>query len=499
MTDNTHRRVAIWCAVSSKPQAAEDKVSLDDQERQGREYAAQVGGTVVKIYKVPGHSRDFTFWDEAAAAMPAYRALREDAESGNFDDLWVLDPDRLGRDAALATQVASLIKKNGQRMWVEDGRYYVGKETGAGGYLFAFQSRRGEEMQDKRKDRHAMGMRARIERGLPACHWPHGYRAVRDDKGRTVGGEFVPGEIEAVEMATRLYLDGSGYDAIAQRLNASPYRPRRARRWATSSVRGIIGNDFYAGFVTFGDVRNLEPSDCYPATWDEATYAEITRARARRHRGGNPPASPVSSVVYCRRCRVPMTSTRIFWRDGTMYRIFRCTTHLRKHLTGYGCHPNRVYEDVILTNLQEVLDGYNVHPEVVRTLAEEGSAGKPSRAYLVEEIERAETWIAEIHAKQDRITAAVGDSVIDAASAQRVTRQLADELAEAEQVVERVTARLAVLPDAETLARHLDAVTALPGLRDVPLEVVRQGLLRAGFRVWCEYGQLVEIEWGVFE
>ena len=496
MTTTNHRRVAIWAAVSSKPQAAEDKVSLDDQERKGREYAERIGGTVVRVYKVPGHSRDFTFWDEAAAAMPAYRQLREDAETGNFDDLWVLDPDRLGRDSALATQVASLIKKNGQRLWVEDGQYYVSKEAGAGGYMFAFQSRRGEEMQDKRTSRHAMGMRARIERGLPACHWPHGYCAVRDDKGKTIGGEFVPGEIEAVEMVTRLYLDGTGYDAIAQRLNASPYRPRKARRWATSSVRGIIGNDFYAGYVTFGDFRNSEPSDCYPPAWDEATYAEIVRARSRRHQGGNPPASPVSSVVYCKRCEHPMTSTRIIWHTGAPYRIFRCTTHLRKHLSGRGCHPNRIYEDDVLAALQGYLEYLAATPGTARAIAER--EGRPSRTGLEVEVAEAEKWIAEIERKQDRISNAVGAGALDNASAARVTRQLDDEMADAKAARDGAVARLAALPDAAELQRSLGQVLVLRDLREVPLELVRQRLLQAGFRVWCEEGRIVEIERGVF-
>ena len=39
MTDRP-LRVAIWTAVSSKPQAADDKTSLAEQERRGREFAA---------------------------------------------------------------------------------------------------------------------------------------------------------------------------------------------------------------------------------------------------------------------------------------------------------------------------------------------------------------------------------------------------------------------------------------------------------------------------
>ena len=36
-------RIAIWCAVSSKPQAADDKTSLQDQEAAGRKFAAALG------------------------------------------------------------------------------------------------------------------------------------------------------------------------------------------------------------------------------------------------------------------------------------------------------------------------------------------------------------------------------------------------------------------------------------------------------------------------
>lgn len=104
-------RVAIWAAVSSKPQAADDKTSLQDQEDLGRQYAEKIGGEVVRIYKVPGHTRDIVFWHEAEAEMEAYRELRQDIEAGNFDTLWVLDLDRLGRDPALSNQVVSLVEK----------------------------------------------------------------------------------------------------------------------------------------------------------------------------------------------------------------------------------------------------------------------------------------------------------------------------------------------------------------------------------------------------
>lgn len=81
-------RIAIWAAVSSKEQA-------------GREYAAQVGGEVVRVYQVPGHSRSYIKFDDATSDMEAYHQLEADCEAGTFDVLWCRNRDRLGRTEAL--------------------------------------------------------------------------------------------------------------------------------------------------------------------------------------------------------------------------------------------------------------------------------------------------------------------------------------------------------------------------------------------------------------
>jgi hypothetical protein len=60
MSNTPPLRVAIWAAVSSKPQASEDKTSLQDQEAAGREFAAALGAQAVAVYQVahtPGWCR----------------------------------------------------------------------------------------------------------------------------------------------------------------------------------------------------------------------------------------------------------------------------------------------------------------------------------------------------------------------------------------------------------------------------------------------------------
>ena len=81
-------RVGVWAAVSSRPQADESKESLPSQQAQGREFAAEKGGEVVRVYEVPGHTRDLIFYADAAEQMPAYAELRRDVEAGRLDVLW---------------------------------------------------------------------------------------------------------------------------------------------------------------------------------------------------------------------------------------------------------------------------------------------------------------------------------------------------------------------------------------------------------------------------
>ena len=106
-------RVAVWAAVSTKEQAEDDKDSLPTQVAEGRAWAKGMGGQVVATYWVPGHSRQYGFYDDAARDMPAYRLLREDAEGGKFDVLWCRERSRLGRTRALIAQVEYIVEEEG--------------------------------------------------------------------------------------------------------------------------------------------------------------------------------------------------------------------------------------------------------------------------------------------------------------------------------------------------------------------------------------------------
>jgi site-specific DNA recombinase len=481
-------RIAIWCAVSSKPQAAEDKESLRDQERTGRDYAAKVGGRVVAVYRVPGHSRDIVFWSDAERSMEAYRRLREDAEGDGFDTLWALDADRLGRDPALSRQVVSLIVKSGKSLWVELGGYLIDDDATAAEYLFGIQSVRAREDQKRREYHHHFGMKARVEHGLPATNWPHGYQGVRDDRGRTVAGDFVPSEIGAVKLATELFLAGEGYRSIAVALNNSPWRPRSGGRWAYQTVHKIVHNDVYAGYVRCGEYHSAEPSDKFPALWDADMYRAIQRERVRRRRGGSPPASRASGVVFCRRCGRAMGSALV--KTKVPYRIFRCTTYGYEEYTGRVCHSNVIRESVVLEALEQAIAAVLQQPGGIDEVLDRATQ---ERGPLEQAIADARAWIARAEREQDKLTRLAMSGALDEASVRRVSRELEQEHDTAQAALKDARAALTLAPDREEMRVRLEAVTGHM-LQRLSIEKARALLQRAGVVVWVEERQVVGVD-----
>jgi len=385
-------RVGIWCAVSGRAQAADDKDSLPDQERRGRAWAEQVGAEVVGVYVVPGHSRDYVFWQEAEEAMPAYAEARQAIEGHRLDVLFVLDADRLGRDPALIQQFYSLAERHGVEIYDADMPHNLGQQSMGHRYGVAVKSVSVGEDQRKRLYRHAMGMRARVKRGLHSGTLPYGYRAIRDAAGRTVGAEF-DGNVGAVRLATERYLAGWSYQEIADALEASAWRPPRAEHWSRRGVRHLLARDTYAGIVSFRELHVR--SELIPRVWDEATYGAMLRERERRRVAGlqrHPESGPLRGVVFCGWCNSPMYRSKD--RGGARY--LRCTKR-------EACRGNHVKESLLLSEVGKYLDSLTT-PEAVAQAVSQANA--PTND-LGDEAAGLDELLAELEAERRRLGVAL--------------------------------------------------------------------------------------------
>ncbi|HUT58537.1 MAG TPA: recombinase family protein, partial [Phycisphaerae bacterium] len=466
-------RVALWCAVSSRPQASDDKTSLDDQRIAGEQFAAAINGNVVTRYSVPGHSRDYVLWQDAEAAIPAYRDLRADCDRRAFDVLHAVDADRLGRTAALIHQVIGLVEAAGAEVYLASSPHTVGQATIAQRYVSAIQAVRAEEDQTIRVARHERGMRGRVRRGLHAGTWPYGYTVVRDASGACVGAELVPEEAATVHHVTRLFLAGTSYREIARALNDGGFPTRDdATEWYGTKVRRLMFNDTYAGYPRWRKARPDDVSTKYTSLWDVSTFAAVMDER--RSRGSRQyHATPLLDVAFCARCGGRMTRQVLELAAGPA-----CYLRCGRHAHSADCHTNSVPESTVQDAVTDYLADRLADADAIERLAV--SRAGP-QAGLERDLADLDARAEDIAERRQRIALALAAGQMDAQMYRQVDDTLLDELDGVNAAHQSVEAQLVAVPDAaQQVVTMTRLVEALDSLWDRPVREVASLLQRAG-------------------
>ena len=479
-------RVALWCAVSSRPQAADDKTSLDDQRQAGEQFAAAIGGSVVVTYTVPGQSRDFILWDDAAAVIPAYRDLRADCDRRAFDVLHATDADRLGRTAALIHQVIGLVEASGAEVYLASSPHTVGQTTVAQRYVSAIQAVRAEEEQSIRIARHERGMRGRVRRGLHAGTWPYGYVVVRDATGASVGAELVPEEAACVRYMTRRFLEGISYRQIAQELNEAGYPTGGAAEWYGNRVWMALTNDTYAGYPAWRNAQPEEPSPHYHALWDAGTHAAVLHERAvRGYRTSH--SSALLDVAFCARCGGRMTRHVVKLKRKT-YTYLRCGQH-SDHGT---CHANHVLDEDARRAVEQFLASALSDNAQIEGLIQ---AQAEPRADLEAELSALDARQEEIATQRQRLALALAAGGMDVQMYRQTDDALLDELDGVNAARQSAEMRLQTQPGpAQRRTAIDDILEALPYLWEIPPRKAATMLQNVGLYVWCEGGEVLGVE-----
>ena len=101
---------------------------------------------------------------------------------------------------------------------------------------------------------------SRAQSGLPVTKsaLPYGYQWGEKKQVRIDGAlheeaipEPDPREAEIVQLMFDLYMEGESPAGIARYLNEKGHRTRKGGKWKNESVRDILNNPFYAGFIRY--------------------------------------------------------------------------------------------------------------------------------------------------------------------------------------------------------------------------------------------------------
>lgn len=339
---NTPLRWASWVAVSSAPQAAEDKISIPHQRQLNMEHCARHGGEMVIELLVPGESRYIPAWEEACAEIRAYAQLNELIQRKQIDVLVYYDRTRLGRMPSLIMTIEALCLRAGIALYettsppaeIKAGYQYERQLIGAIGAVGA------QQEVEKLMERRRVGIVNRVRRGEFAGRPNWGYRYTFDAAGnRTV--EIDEEAAYVVRRLFALYMEGNGTDAVAQELNRQGYRTPQGKPWLKSTVRAIlVAAPAYAGYAEANKKsRKGAPLARGRGKWQpiisEEQWRRVETEMRDRTSNRHLPQTPYrfSSTCFCLTCGAQMVYARNTNYRNSTFAYMVCNHHPpRKHV-----------------------------------------------------------------------------------------------------------------------------------------------------------------------
>jgi len=243
------KRALLWTAVSSSSQAAEDKVSLSDQESECRSWATANGYDVVAHLSVPGFSRSESDPLEALAefrdqGVTAYDELRAHWKAKDFDVLVAYHHNRLGRSSTLHSYVVENVILSGARIYL-----ILGGWIDASGFRFqiAMGGAQSAGEIDQLKARYQMGMDGRLMRDLSGAHPPFSHIIVGSNGDKRL-------ELDTAKEAfwrdlAELLLSGVKFNDLGAAMAARGHRQKTGKPYANHTLWRHLHSPFTYGHV----------------------------------------------------------------------------------------------------------------------------------------------------------------------------------------------------------------------------------------------------------
>lgn len=311
----THKfRAAIFAAVSSDPQAKEDKLSLPDQIKMAREYILEEGGLETgEPFSADGYSRTgYESLPDALHDIPALKAAVEAAAQNKFDVLVVDNWDRLG---GLGLMLLTRFKKYNKQLKSarQSGRVRDPKSYNASTDEVTeteIHNAQGNNIYRIQKIRRGwnVGIPGRVENGLHALRIPFGYQLTNKNSP----AQLIPEIGAMLQQMKNMMLQGQTYTDIGKW--ADTIRPSAlAPVWTVAAVHRTLCNPFYAGIIRFGVMNKRKPTQKsnwkfaqgkHEPLWDESTYYALISEAKRRMEGKRNYAAlyPFSGLTVCGVC-----------------------------------------------------------------------------------------------------------------------------------------------------------------------------------------------------
>ena len=335
-------RYAGYVRISSEDQVG--NFSIDAQTHAIQNWVKTQRGKLVKIYADEAH----TGRDEN---RPAFQEMRRDARKGKFDALIVHKFDRLARNRANSLAFKSLLRHDYGIKVLSVTEPSEDSDGPLGALIEGIMEAVAEWYSQNLATEVAKGKLERARKGLQNNGPPFGY-----DKNEDFVLIINKHEAEGVRLAYGWYRTGKYSDTqIARMLNKRGYRSKTGRKFSKDTIRDLLQNRTYLGFIRYQEYRrNADGSRSTktPVQWfkgkheailDEEVFEECQQVRARKaRRKGTVPKQrypyPLSGLIYCGKCNRKLRA-----QSDYEVRRYRC----RARELGHDCEQKSVRADEV--------------------------------------------------------------------------------------------------------------------------------------------------------
>jgi DNA invertase Pin-like site-specific DNA recombinase len=275
-------KAAIYSRVSTPGQAADDKVSLEDQEERCRAMCATKGWEVAEVYDEGDASAGSAQRDE-------FQRMIADAKAGKFDVVVCREVSRLSRVAQARRAIEELMIEWGIGVCnARTGMVYSETDGLGASVIWTIEAKMAEAELAEKSFRTTMGKNGKAARGLyPSGAVPYGYRWTGGENSAVAIHEE---RAELVRWMFGQVLAGHNCSEIARELNRRGIpTPRHSEGgWGRSFVHSVIKNRVYLGEYEYGSTH-----------WRKLNSEKDRREWARQYfeRTGMPPKTIPRKVL----------------------------------------------------------------------------------------------------------------------------------------------------------------------------------------------------------
>ena len=326
-------------------------VSIEQQEKACREFAAQKGITVAEVYSDAAMSGK-------TDRRPNFQRMIRDAEHGRFRYVIAWKSNRMGRNMLYAMMNETKLREMGvECLYVEEDF----DDTAAGRFALRNMMNVNQFYSENMAEDILRGLMDNANKCMVNGPLPLGYQ--RGEDGRYAINEA---EAKLVREVFEKYLAGMTLQDIQDSFNERGLKTKKGGPWNKGSFHRMLTNEKYIGNYSYNGV--VVENGVPPIISKEDFYTVQRKLKEKKAVAGRKESGVylLTGKLFCGHCGSPMVGISGTSKTGSLYSYYVC----QKRLKEKACKKKNVSRDWIEMKVAEAAHRYILKDEVMQWIAD---------------------------------------------------------------------------------------------------------------------------------